>query len=141
VANQNISRHTHETGNNIVKFAEEDPAEGYFITAYNEISIQVNGKNFDSSLIIAPDAIDTEWSPTSIDTLRSEHFSNIIKLNPELVLLGTGSKLTFPAIETYAQLITLGIGVDVMDTGAACRTYNILMGEGRRVIAGLILPG
>lgn len=124
-----------------MKFAEEDPAEGYFITAYNEISIQVNGKNFDSSLIIAPDAIDTEWSPTSIDTLRSEHFSNIIKLNPELVLLGTGSKLTFPAIETYAQLITLGIGVDVMDTGAACRTYNILMGEGRRVIAGLILPG
>jgi uncharacterized protein len=124
-----------------VKFAEEDPTEGYFITAYDETSIQVNGKNFVSSLIIAPDAINMDWAPTSIDTLQCEHFSGIIEFKPELVLLGTGPKQTFPAIETYAELIKLGIGLDVMDTGAACRTYNILMSEGRRVIAGFILPG
>ena len=124
-----------------MKFAEEDPTEGYFITAYDETSIQINGKNFDSSLIIAPDALDFNWAPTSINDLQSAHFSKIIELKPELVLLGSGQKLTFPAVELYAELIQLGIGVDVMDTGAACRTYNILMSEGRRVIAGLIFPG
>ena len=124
-----------------MKFAEEDPTEGYFITAYDETSIQINGKNFNSSVIIAPDALDFNWPPTSIDDLQSEHFSKIIEFKPELVLLGTGQKLTFPPVEIYAELIQLGIGVDVMDTGAACRTYNILMSEGRRVIAGLILPG
>ncbi len=123
-----------------MRFSEEDPTEGYFITAYDETSIQINGKNFDSSLIIAPDALDFNWPPTSINDLQSEHFNKIIEFKPELVLLGTGQKQTFPAVETYAALIQLGIGVDVMDTGAACRTYNILMSEGRRVIAGLILP-
>lgn len=123
-----------------MKFAEDDPSEGYFITAYAEKSIEINGRKFESSLVIAPDLVDADWSPTSIETLQCEHFTSIIKLKPELVLLGTGLKLTFPAIETYAELIKLGVGVEVMDTGAACRTYNILMGEGRRVIAGLILP-
>ena len=123
-----------------MKFAEEDPTEGYFITAYDEKSIQVNGKNFYSSLVIAPDVLDTDWPPISIEALQNEHFNRIIELKPELVLLGTGSKLTFPAVGIYAELIQLGVGVDVMDTGAACRTYNILMSEGRRVIAGLILP-
>lgn len=123
-----------------MKFAEDDPSEGYFITAYSEISIDINGRKFSSSLIVAPDTVDADWPPTSTDTLQSEHFKHIIDLKPELVLLGTGNKLTFPAIETYAELIKLGVGVEVMDTGAACRTYNILMGEGRRVIAGLILP-
>ena len=70
---------------------------------------------------------------------RKKNIDKIIQLNPELVLLGTGKKLSFPEIETYAALIELGIGVDVMDTGAACRTYNILSGEGRRVVAGLII--
>ncbi len=124
-----------------MKFAEEDPTEGYFITAYDETCIQINGKNFDSSVIIAPDAVDFNWPPTSIENLQSEHFDKIIEFKPELVLLGTGQKQRFPAVETYAGLIQLGIGVDVMDTGAACRTYNILMSEGRRVIAGLIFPG
>ncbi len=61
------------------------------------------------------------------------------RLPPELVLLGTGNRLTFPAIETYAELIKLGVGVEVMDTGAACRTYNILMSDGRKVAAGLMM--
>lgn len=123
-----------------MKFSEDDPSEGYFITAYDETSIEINGRKFGSSLVIAPDAVDASWSPTSPGDLQCEHFTGIIELKPELVLLGTGLKLTFPAVETYAELIKIGIGVEVMDTGAACRTYNILMGEGRRVIAGLILP-
>jgi len=124
-----------------MRFAEDSPSEGYFITAYDASSIQVNGKNFSQSLVIAPDKIIEQWPPSNIATLSADHIKAIGELEPEMVLLGTGNKLTFPAIETYALLIQQGIGVDVMDTGAACRTYNILMSEGRRVVAGLILPG
>ena len=123
-----------------MRFAEDNPSEGYVITSYDAMSIEINGKKFNSSLIVAPDTLDTGWPPTSIESLQAEHFRNFIDLEPEMILLGTGATLTFPAVETYAELIQLGIGVDFMDTGAACRTYNILMGEGRRVIAGLILP-
>ena len=122
-----------------MKFAEADPTEGYFITLYDENKIQVNGKNFHTSLIISSQQVKTEWSPRSPEDLNAEHFSHIIEMNPELVLIGTGNTLVFPPIETYAELIKLGIGVEIMDTGAACRTYNVLSNEGRQVVCGLIL--
>ena len=124
-----------------MKFAESDPNEGYFVTMYNDDTIQVNGKNFKNSLIISSQQLKADWSPSSPEELTSEHFSAIIQLKPELVLIGTGNKLIFPAVETYAELIRLGVGVEIMDTGAACRTYNILSGEGRHVVCGLILQG
>ncbi|MCW8831302.1 MAG: Mth938-like domain-containing protein [Gammaproteobacteria bacterium] len=122
-----------------MKFAEADRTVGYFITAYDENTLQVNGKNFNCSLIISSRELKLDWPPRSIEQLSTGHFESIIELNPELVILGTGRTLTFPAIETYAKLIKLGVGVEVMDTGAACRTYNILTGEGRHVVCGLIL--
>ncbi|MCK5002645.1 MAG: Mth938-like domain-containing protein [Gammaproteobacteria bacterium] len=122
-----------------MKFAEADPNEGYFISSYDENTLQVNGKNFNSSLIIASKQLKTDWSPRSIETLKADDFTAIIQLKPELVIIGTGNKLTFPPVETYAELIKLGVGVEFMDTGAACRTYNILTGEGRHVVCGLIL--
>ncbi|MCK5262258.1 MAG: Mth938-like domain-containing protein, partial [Gammaproteobacteria bacterium] len=121
-----------------MKFAEADPNEGYFISSYDENTLQVNGKNFNSSLIIASKQLKTDWSPRSIETLKADDFTAIIQLKPELVIIGTGNKLTFPPVETYAELIKLGVGVEFMDTGAACRTYNILTGEGRHVVCGLI---
>ena len=122
-----------------MKFAETDPTEGYFITSYDEATLQVNGKDFSSSLIIAGNTLKTDWSPRTIESLKPEHFTEIIELKPELVIIGTGNKLTFPPVEVYAELIKLGVGVEIMDTGAACRTYNILLGEDRHVVCGLIL--
>ena len=122
-----------------MKFAESDPTEGYFITMYDEDTIQVNGKNFNSSLIISSQQLKADWPPLSPQELSAEHFSAIIQLKPELVLIGTGNKLVFPPVETYAELIRQGVGVEIMDTGAACRTYNILSNEGRHVVCGLIL--
>ena len=122
-----------------MKFAEDDPSKGYFISAYDETGVSINGERYETSLVIAPDALQTEWPPGAIDELCSEHFQSIIELRPELVLLGTGPNLRFPPVETYAALIQAGIGVEIMDTGAACRTYNILVSESRRVVAGLIL--
>jgi uncharacterized protein len=63
----------------------------------------------------------------------------VLALQPELVLIGTGETLRFPAVEHYACLIQQNIGVEIMDSTAACRTYNILLGEGRNVVAGIIL--
>ncbi len=122
-----------------MKFAEDDLSEGYFITLYDEDTIQVNGKNFNNSLIISSQKLKTDWPPCSPQDLNPDHFSNIIEMKPELVLIGTGNTLVFPLVETYAELIKLGVGVEIMDTGAACRTYNILSSEGRHVVCGLIL--
>jgi uncharacterized protein len=122
-----------------VKFAEDNLDDGYIITAYDASSIQINGKNFSSGMVITQDKLVPDWEVASIEALQPEHIETIAKLKPELVLLGTGTKLVFPEVRVYAMLIQQGIGVEVMDTGAACRTYNILSGEGRRVVAGLIL--
>jgi len=122
-----------------MKFAEDDLNQGYFITAYDDASIQVNGKNFDSAMVISQETLVADWAPVSIESLLPEHIETIASLKPELVLLGTGAKLVFPEVRIYASLIQQGIGVEVMDTGAACRTYNILSSEGRRVVAGLII--
>jgi len=122
-----------------MKFAEENLNEGYFITAYEAGKFNVNGRTITTSIVISPDTLHEDWSITSIDELSTQHIDDIIQFDPELVLLGTGEKLIFPDIEIYSTLINMGIGVDVMDSGAACRTYNILCGEGRRVVAGLII--
>ena len=124
---------------NIVKFSEDNPADGYFIQKYDSERIIINDRGFDASLIISPERVIEHWQPQSIELLTANHFDAILELEPEIALLGTGEKLVFPNIETYSSLIQQGIGVEIMDTGAACRTYNILMGENRRVVAGLIL--
>ena len=122
-----------------MKFSEESLGEGYYITAYETGRILVNGRGFEQSFILAPDTLQENWAVRDISQLDAEHFEPIMALKPELVLLGTGSRIVFPEVACYAQLINHGIGVEIMDTAAACRTYNILMSEGRRVVAGLIL--
>ena len=122
-----------------MKFAQDSQDEGYVITAYDETSISINGKSFASSLIISRERLDQDWTLSVVDQLSSKHIEKILKLKPELIIIGTGNKLIFPAVEIYSSIIESGIGVDFMDTRAACRTYNILMSEGRDVVAGLIL--
>ena len=122
-----------------MKFAQDSQDEGYVITAYDEDNISINGKTFASSLIITRTKLDENWNLSHIDSLQPEHIDQILILNPELIIVGTGKKLTFPAVAVYSEIIKKGIGVDFMDTQAACRTYNILMSEGRDVVAGLIL--
>ena len=122
-----------------MKFSEDKPDEGYFITAYDQSEIIINGRSLRSSFVIAPDEVIEHWPASGIEQLTVEHFEAVLDLNPEIVILGTGMNLRFPEVGLYAQIINRGIGVEVMDTGAACRTYNILLSEGRRVVAGLIL--
>ncbi len=91
------------------------------------------------NFIITPQRLLKMWPPTAIDTIEEKHLSAIADLGLEVLLLGTGKQLRFPSGEQLAALVSLGIGYEVMDTPAACRTYNILAGEGRRVGAAIIL--
>jgi len=122
-----------------MKFAQDCQDEGYVITAYDNGSISINGKAFSQSLIIASTKLNEKWDVSAIELLQPDHIDQVLLMNPELIIIGTGNKLVFPAVEVYSGIIEHGIGVDFMDTGAACRTYNILMSEGRDVVAGLIL--
>ena len=122
-----------------MKFAQDSQDDGYVITAYDNDSISINGKTFSQSLLIATTQFDEHWDVTAIEQLAADHIEQVLAFKPELIIIGTGSKLIFPAVELYSGIIKQGIGVDFMDTHAACRTYNILMSEGRNVVAGLIL--
>ncbi|MCK4834658.1 MAG: Mth938-like domain-containing protein [Gammaproteobacteria bacterium] len=122
-----------------MKFAQDSQNSGYVITAYGDDTLSINGKPFSQSLIVTNTQLIEDWRLTAIELLAAEHIDQVLSLSPELIIIGTGNKLTFPAVEVYSAIIERGIGVDFMDTHAACRTYNILMSEGRDVVAGLIL--
>ena len=97
-------------------------------------------ETINGSFIVSPRHLLRDWPPTNIDNLLAQHLEAIIELQPELVLLGTGPQLKFPDQQILAGLHRQRIGVEIMDTAAACRTYNILMAEGRFVVAGMINP-
>jgi uncharacterized protein len=122
-----------------MKFAQDSQEDGYVITAYDDNSVSINGKTFSQSLVVASTRLHEHWGIADIELLTSSHIELVLSLQPELIIIGTGNNLVFPAVEIYSGIIEHGIGVDFMDTGAACRTYNILMSEGRDVVAGLIL--
>ena len=106
-------------------------------TGYGEGFVQLNGARRDSSVIVLPERV-LDWAPASFAALAEEHFAQIAALAPELVLLGTGGRLRFPHPRLTAPLARAGIGLEVMDVQAACRTYNILVAEERVVAAALV---
>ena len=108
------------------------------IRAYSDGEITVNEKILTRSVIITPDIIQL-WEPAHIDELTAEHCETIAGFNPEVVIIGTGKRLQFPAPPVIAGLQTRGIGVEVMAHDAACRTFNILLAEDRRVVAALLM--
>lgn len=108
-------------------------------TAYGEGYVQVNQQRFESSVLVMPEQLIADWPPRSLEQLTAAHFKHIANLQPEIVLLGTGNMLRFPHPRLSNPLSQAHIGFEVMDTYAAARTYNILMGEGRRVLAALLL--
>lgn len=96
-------------------------------------------ERIDRSLIIHPEGIIRDWAPQSLGELRRDDLAILANLGLEILILGTGQSLQWPEPELLAVLQTEGIGVEVMDTGAACRTYNILVADQRRVAAALII--
>jgi uncharacterized protein len=115
------------------------PDDHYRIDAYQGGLISINGKHYTSSLIISPGKVVPDWPPSVFTDLASQHIEQIIQLKPEIIILGTGQQLYFPAPDLIARIFELEIGFEVMDTGAACRCYNLLVSEKRNVAAGLIM--
>lgn len=109
------------------------------ITAYDESYIEINKQRYTQSLIVMPDMVVNDWPVTDFANLSAEHFQQIGDLKPEVVLLGTGASHQFLHPRHYQNLTENGIALECMTTAAACRTYNILMSEGRTVAAALIL--
>ena len=109
------------------------------VTAYGSGFVAINGRRYERSLIVTPDSLDPEWPPTRLDDLKAEHLTALAASICDVVLLGTGARQRFPSPATLKPMIDAGIGVEVMDTAAACRTYNVLMAEGRKVVALLIV--
>jgi uncharacterized protein len=108
-------------------------------TAYGTGYIMVSGERFEQSIVVTPDQVLTDWEPKEFDSLDETHFTYFLTLKPEILLLGTGNQQCFPHPRLYHELIDAGIGVEFMDTPAACRTYNILMAEDRNVVAAVLL--
>ena len=122
-----------------MKFERDESQGRNTFSGYGEGYVAVNGKRHSASLVVTGDRIVADWPAASVESLTADHLAAIVELRPEIVLLGTGSKFTFPDQSLLAPLYKAGIGVEVMDTPAACRTYNILLGEGRNVLAALIV--
>lgn len=119
---------------------EREQAEGRnTFTGYGEGYVEVNRARHTESLVVSGDRLIAEWPAASVESLSADHMAAIVELKPEIVLLGTGAAFRFVEPALLAPLYKAGIGVEVMDTPAACRTYNILLGEGRNVVAALIV--
>ena len=116
-----------------------DNGNGAFrIQSYQNACITVNGLTYNQPILISPDHLLSPWGPTSFETLLPEHFEAMLAYHPQVVLLGTGEKLRFPDPKLYQSLTDHKIGVEVMNSAAACRTYMVLMVEGRQVVCGLL---
>jgi len=111
----------------------------YQIRSFQTGILKVNDKTLTQSAIVTPNQLIENWAPQTVAELTAHALSPITELKPDILLIGTGSVLVFIPIEIYGELINQGIGVEVMDSSAACRTYNALSAENRRVAAAIII--
>ncbi|MDP2786048.1 MAG: MTH938/NDUFAF3 family protein [Sulfurimicrobium sp.] len=111
----------------------------HLFTSYGPDHVAVNGIRHEQSLIVLPEQVIKEWQAAEAKLLTAEHFAALAGLELEILLLGTGAKLCFPSPRLIHAMAQQGIGLEVMDTFAACRTYNILAAEGRKVAAALFM--
>lgn len=109
------------------------------VSAYGSNYIEINACRYESSLLLMPEGPVEAWPCQGFTDLKIEDFEKIAQKQPALVILGSGKKIQFPRPELIAPLIRAKIGIETMDLQAACRTYNVLMAEGRNVLAALII--
>jgi uncharacterized protein len=120
---------------------QPDKSNSLTINAYGPGWIEVNGEKFTHSLVVSslPGSSPNVWEVTRFEDLTPADFELLARSGAELVIFGSGQRLRFPQPAWLTSLITMGIGLESMDTAAACRTYNILASEGRKVVVALLL--
>ncbi len=110
-----------------------------FIKSYGPGWVEVGNERLSTSFVMSSTGERFEWHCARFEDLTQAHFEQLAQLRPELVIFGSGNRLRFPAPGLATALIQLQIGLETMDTQAACRTYNVLAGEGRRVAVALLM--
>ena len=124
-----------------MQLTQENPEFVYVPRGVVPGGVLVNQRTLERSFLLAPDRLVEDWRPASAADLQPADLDAALALQPELMLLGTGDRQRFPSAAAMAAMLTRGIGIEVMDNAAAARTFNVLANEGRRVIAGFLLPG
>jgi uncharacterized protein len=109
------------------------------VTGYDDTGVEINAERYNYSLIVLPETPPRAWDAPSFEALTAAHFDVILADKPDVVILGTGERQRFIHPRLTAALTMQRIGVECMDSQAACRTYNILMGEGRKATLALII--
>ena len=117
----------------------DSPNADYFITSYEPGKLSLNAGEYQNSIVVYQDQLIANWQVSSIDELTADHIENLVTMGPKIILLGTGKTHEFPNAAVLAHAYQHGIGVEIMQTDAACRTYNILATEGRNVLAALMV--
>jgi len=122
-----------------MQISREEGTVSNAIIAYAVGEIRMRDRVFHASLIAMRDAVIEQWMPAPVEQLTIDDFAQLLEHSPEVVILGTGPKQRMPPPELFAAFASRGIGLEVMDTGAACRTYNLLLSEYREVAVALIV--
>ncbi len=120
---------------------QPDKSSAPLVRAYTQEWLQIDDQRFAQSVIVSslPEHPPRPWAPGTLEELVAEHLAELANSGAELVLLGTGQRLRFPPAAWLAPFAQQRVGLESMDTAAACRTYNILASEGRKVLAALLL--
>jgi uncharacterized protein len=123
-----------------MKFTQQRQDGAHLIRRYGADFIVIGEREIRASCIVTPTQIES-WTPRSVDEMTPESLQPLFALEPEVVVLSTGATQKFPRAVLRAEFATRKIGLEVMEIGAACRTYNVLVAEERRVVVALLLPG
>ncbi|MBI5430136.1 MAG: Mth938-like domain-containing protein [Nitrosomonadales bacterium] len=122
-----------------MKLHQSNPGNTKLFTSHGAGHVKVNGEQYDRSIVVIAGEVRIDWNVAGFSELNEAHFEYFLDLKPEVLLLGTGAQQHFPHPRLYRSLTDAGIGVECMDTPAACRTYNILVADGRKVAAAIII--
>ncbi len=122
-----------------MKFSEDYATGTNVIRAFSGNTIEINNKSYQQSLVVSSHLLIENWNVSHVDGLTLQHWQKLLQHKPEVIIIGTGKLIAFPHPASYAAAINSGIGVEFMDSAAACRTYNVLVSENRQVLAGIIL--
>ena len=123
-----------------MKFTQQHPEGLNLIRRYGPGFVAVGDREIRGSCIVGATTL-VDWTPRSVEELGLEHLAPLFDLAPEVVVLATGERQRFPRAALRAEFATRKIGIEVMEIGAACRTYNVLVGEERKVLVAILLPG
>lgn len=121
-----------------MEFHLEVPQNHFFIRSVSEKGVRVNNDFFTGAFIISGQRIVPEWNVVSIEDINEDTLQAVFDLQPEVILLGTGKTQVFLPVATQAHFFRRNLGFEVMTTDAACRTFNVLVSEGRKVVAAML---